>query len=171
MTNDKTNRLETHKPRWRPHVSVAAVIERDRQFLFVEERKQGKLVLNQPAGHWENNETLIEAVKRETLEETTWHFEPRHLLGIYQWKPDVHGDITYLRFAFCGNLLHQDETRALDPDIENTIWLNEKELHDSVNRHRSPQVLRCVNDYLQGVRYPLDCLKILSTSHKTQKSP
>ncbi len=147
--------------RWRPYVSVAAIIEQDKRFLLVEERKEGKLVLNQPAGHWENNETLVEAVVRETLEETTWHFQPTHLLGIYQWQQPDHPDITYLRFAFCGMLSGQDDTQSLDPDIENTVWMNEPEIRATKPRHRSPQVMRCVEDYLQGQRYPLDCLKFI----------
>lgn len=146
--------------RWRPHVSVAAVIEKDNHFLMVEERKEGKLVLNQPAGHWENHETLIEAVKRETLEETTWHFEPRYLLGIYQWAHPTQSDLTYLRFAFCGDLLEQDCTLTLDNDIEKPVWLNKEALLSSVHRHRSPQVLRCINDYINGQRFPLNCLQL-----------
>jgi len=156
MTNTKNN-----QQRWLPHVSVAAIIERDKQFLLVEEIKQGKLMLNQPAGHWENNETLEEAVIRETLEETAWHFKPTFLIGIYQWQHPIENNLTYLRFAFGGDLLEHDKFRTLDHDIENTIWLNEAEIRGSIERHRSPQLIKCVEDYLSGQRYPLECIHLV----------
>ena len=148
----------TESKRWLPHVSVAAIIEKDNKFLLVEERKEGKLLLNQPAGHWENNETLIEAVIRETLEETTWHFRPTYLVGIYQWQHPNIQELTYLRFAFAGELLTQDTSLKLDDGIENTVWYNKKEIDDSAERHRSPQLIKCVEDYLNGQRYPLNCI-------------
>jgi len=153
--------MTTKSERWLPHVSVAAIIERDHKFLLVEERKEGKLMLNQPAGHWENNETLMEAVVRETLEETTWHFRPTYLVGIYQWQHPKNQELTYLRFAFAGNLLTQDPTRSLDEGIENTVWYSKKEILDSVDRHRSPQLIKCVEDYLNGKQYPLECINLI----------
>jgi len=147
--------------RWLPHVSVAAIIEKDRRFLLVEEKKENQLLLNQPAGHWENNETLVEAVIRETLEETAWHFKPQYLLGIYQWQHPIKADLTYLRFAFGGDLIEHDPSRTLDTGIERTLWFTAQEIRDSVNRHRSPQLLKCVEDYLDNIRYPLSCLNLI----------
>lgn len=153
--------MMSNNDRWLPHVSVAAIIEQDKRFLLVEEYKEGRLMLNQPAGHWENNETLLEAVIRETLEETAWHFRPTYLVGIYQWQHPKDKTLTYLRFAFAGDLLEQDTARNLDEGIENTVWLNEQEILDSVDRHRSPQLLKCVQDYLSGQQYPLDCVQLV----------
>ena len=153
--------MTTKNERWLPHVSVAAIIEKDKKFLLVEERKEGRLMLNQPAGHWENNETLVEAVIRETLEETAWHFRPNYLVGIYQWQHPKDKELTYLRFAFGGELLSKDHTRHLDDGIENTVWYDKKEILDSVDRHRSPQLVKCVEDYINGNRYSLDCIHLV----------
>jgi len=142
---------------WTPHVTVAAVVERDGRFLLVEEEDGAQLVLNQPAGHWEEHESLIEAVKRETLEETGWHFAPAGLLGIYRWRNARNG-VTYLRFAFTGQLTHHEPERPLDKGIRGTCWLTAAEIEREVQRHRSPQVLRCTRDYLSGTRLPLSCL-------------
>ncbi|MDH5256427.1 MAG: NUDIX hydrolase [Gammaproteobacteria bacterium] len=144
--------------RWQPHVTVAAIIERENQFLVVEEDIENQLLLNQPAGHWENGETLIEAVMRETLEETAWHFVPEYLVGIYQWQHPDKADTTYLRFAFSGSLTHFDENRQLDSPIVRTLWQNHEDLIKNRARHRSPQLLLCINDYLNGNRFPLNCL-------------
>ncbi|MDH3327259.1 MAG: NUDIX hydrolase [Gammaproteobacteria bacterium] len=144
--------------RWQPHVTVAAVIEQDNQFLLVEENIDNQLMLNQPAGHWENGETLIEAVIRETLEETAWHFVPEFLIGIYQWQHPTLPEETYLRFAFTGSLLSFEKNRQLDNPIVRTVWQDYEELLHSRARHRSPQLLLCVDDYLQGKRYPIECL-------------
>lgn len=142
---------------WRPNVTVAAIIERDRHFLFVEERVDGHLVLNQPAGHLEEGESLVDAVARETLEETAFHFTPDAVIGVYRWRNPRNGT-TYLRFAFTGPLMAHESGRALDHGIERTVWLTADELAICPERHRSPQVARCVADYLGGTRYPLSLL-------------
>ena len=142
---------------WKPDVTVAAVVERDGKFLFVEERASGRVVLNQPAGHLERDETLQAAVARETLEETGWTFVPGELLGIYLWQPP-HLSKTFLRVAFCGQLGGHDPSRPLDHGILRTRWLDREQLMASQGRHRSPLVARCVEDYLAGVRYPLALL-------------
>lgn len=144
--------------RWQPFVTVAAVIEKENKFLLVEEKINGENLLNQPAGHWEKNETLIEAVIRETLEETAWYFQPEYLLGIYRWQLPNQQEQCYLRFAFTGKLLDKDTGRKLDPPIITTTWMTKNQLLAEQHRHRSPQVLRCVEDYLAGKRFPLDCL-------------
>jgi len=140
---------------WKPDVTVAAVVERDGKFLFVEERASGRVVLNQPAGHLENGETLLEAVARETLEETGWSFAPRHIVGLYVWQPE-HLTRTFLRVAFAGRLDGHDPSRPLDHGILRTRWLDREQLLAAQPKHRSPLVLRCVDDYLAGARYPLE---------------
>lgn len=142
---------------WKPNVVVAALVERDGKFLLVEEKADGRLVLNQPAGHLDEGESLMQAVVRETLEETAWHFTPEALLGVYRW-PHPSKDITYLRFAFTGRVTRHDAHRALDHDIVRTLWLTPEEILAERVRHRSPQVERCLNDYLSGRRYPLELL-------------
>jgi 8-oxo-dGTP pyrophosphatase MutT (NUDIX family) len=142
---------------WKPDVTVAAVVERDGKFLFVEERASGRVVLNQPAGHLERDETLLQAVARETLEETGWTFVPRDVVGIYLWQPE-HLARTFLRVAFCGQLGGHDASRPLDNGILRTRWLDREQLATAQARHRSPLVARCVDDYLGGVRYPLAVL-------------
>lgn len=140
---------------WKPDVTVAAVVERDGQFLFVEERASGRVVLNQPAGHLESGETLHDAVARETLEETGWTFVPRQIVGVYLWQRE-HSAKTFLRVAFCGHLQGHDPSRPLDHGILRTRWLDREQLSSLQARHRSPLVARCVDDYLAGTRYPLE---------------
>ena len=145
----------------RPRVTVAAVIERGGQFLLVEEEDEGQVVFNQPAGHLELNESLVEACAREVLEETAWHFRPRALVGIYRWsKPAsaASAGISYVRFAFCGELGEHEATRRLDAGIVRAVWLDSAEIRALRARHRSPLVLRCVDDYLAGRSYPLEVL-------------
>ena len=156
---------------WKPNVVVAAIVERDGKFLLVEEKAEGKLVLNQPAGHLDEGESLMQAVVRETLEETAWHFTPEALLGVYRWPHPTKG-ITYLRFAFTGRVTRQETNRALDHDIVRALWLSPEEIRAERARHRSPQVERCLNDYLAGRRYPLDLLKDLriSTTESTENT-
>ena len=141
----------------KPTVVVAAIIEREGKCLLVEEKADGRLVLNQPAGHLDEGESLLQAVVRETLEETAWHFTPEALLGVYRW-PHPTKDVTYLRFAFTGRVTQHEESRALDHDIVRTLWLSPEEIRAEHARHRSPQVERCLNDYLAGRRYPLELL-------------
>jgi 8-oxo-dGTP pyrophosphatase MutT (NUDIX family) len=142
---------------WKPDVTVAAVVERDGQFLFVEERASGRVVLNQPAGHLEHGESLSDAVARETLEETGWAFVPQQVVGIYLWQPE-HNNKTFLRVAFSGRLQGHDPSRPLDHGILRTRWLDHAQMMALHSRHRSPLVARCVDDYLAGVRYPLELL-------------
>jgi 8-oxo-dGTP pyrophosphatase MutT (NUDIX family) len=149
---------------WKPDVTVAAVIERSGRFLLVEERIRGHLVLNQPAGHLEDGEALLDAVIRETLEETAWQFTPEALLGIYQWRsPRGH---TTLRIAFSGSVQAYDAARPLDPPIVTTHWLAHEEIVQRAARLRTPLVLRCIEDYLGGRRLPLDALTAQSEDPK-----
>jgi len=138
-------------------VTVAAVVQHQGRFLLVEELAAGRRVLNQPAGHLERGESLVQAVRRETLEETGWLFEPRALLGIYRWA-NPHKATTFLRFAFTGELVSQVPGHVLDDGILGTLFLTPDELAAEAHRHRSPQVQACVNDYLAGHRFPLQCL-------------
>lgn len=141
---------------WKPNVTVAAVVERDGRFLLVEEETANGLALNQPAGHLEEGESLLQAVTRETLEETGWEFTPQALLGIYRWRSPR--GITYLRFAFVGVLGAHDAARELDTGIVRALWLSPADIEAQRARHRSPQVQHCVVDYLAGTRYPLTLL-------------
>lgn len=140
---------------------MAAVIERGGRFLLVEEEDEGRIVFNQPAGHLEQHESLAEACMREVLEESAWHFQPRALVGIYRWsKADsaCSAGLSYVRFAFCGELGEHEPGRELDAGIVRAVWLDADEIRGLRARHRSPLVLRCVEDYLAGRRYPLTAL-------------
>jgi ADP-ribose pyrophosphatase YjhB (NUDIX family) len=140
---------------WTPHLTVAAVIESESGFLLVEENADDMIVFNQPAGHWDEGETLIDAVIRETLEETAWHFIPQAIVGIYTYTSDVN-NITYLRICFCGTVTSHDSDRPLDTGVMRAVWLSRAELlHQKL---RSPMVLQCIDDYLNGTRYPLSLL-------------
>jgi ADP-ribose pyrophosphatase YjhB (NUDIX family) len=138
---------------WRPSVTVAAVIERDGKFLFVEEMIDGRKVINQPAGHLDPGESLAAGCAREVLEETAHRFEPSGLVGIYRWHY-APKDVTFLRFCFRGKVLGVED-RKLDKEIIRTLWLTPAEVKASAAR-RSPLVLKCVEDYLAGRNYPLD---------------
>lgn len=155
--------------RWKPSVTVAAVIERDfngiRKFLLVEEETRDGLKLNNPAGHLDPGESPVQACVRETLEEAAFHFKPTALVGVYlsrfqQATPgqDRPTDITYLRFAFCGELGAHVPGQALDKGIVRTVWLTADEIRACVDMHRSPLLLRCMEDYLAGRRYPLELI-------------
>ena len=141
---------------WKPHVTVAAVVERNNRFLIVEEESDRQLVYNQPAGHLDEGESLINAVVRETLEETAWSFIPEALVGIYRWQNPGNRN-TYLRICFTGHCTEHDPGRPLDEGIMQALWLSRSELI-ATERLRSPMVLRCIDDYLGGQRYPLDLL-------------
>lgn len=141
---------------WKPHVTVAAVLERDGRFLVVEEQTDEGVRLNQPAGHLEADETLIAGTIREALEETAYRFEPRHVLGVYRWQHP--SGVVYLRFAFTGPIVDHEAERVLDHGILRALWLTPEELLADRARHRSPLVMRCVNDHLAGRRYPLELL-------------
>jgi 8-oxo-dGTP pyrophosphatase MutT (NUDIX family) len=148
-------------------VTVAAIIERDQRFLLVEERVGGQIVLNQPAGHLEPGESLLAAAARETLEETGHRFEPRGLVGIYLWHSDEAGT-TFLRVTFCGPAQAPVGTPRLDDGILGVHWLTHGQILSRENDLRSPMVRRCFDDYLAGIRYPLDCLTHLETGVRSQ---
>ena len=145
--------------RWSPSVTVAAIIEDAGRFLLVEEHTPEGLRLNNPAGHLDPAESPLEGVVREALEETARVFTPTALLGIYLSRfvrPASGEDVTYLRFAFCGGVSEPAPGRSLDVGIVRTLWLTPDEVRASAARHRSPLVLRCMEDHLAGRRYPLD---------------
>ncbi len=142
---------------WKPNVTVAAVIEHEGKFLLVEENTSEGVQFNQPAGHLEPNESLLNAVARETLEETAYHFKPESLLGIYRWTHPRKG-VTYLRFAFIGSVTQHEADRVLDKGIIRAAWLSLDEIRGMEAQFRSPLVLNCIEDYLAGKRYPLDIL-------------
>jgi len=151
-------------------VTVAALAERAGRFLVVEESIGGKLVLNQPAGHLEPGETLVQAVARETREETAWRFAPQALLGVYLWQP-VQGTTAFLRFAFAGTVSDHDAAQSLDAGIVRTHWLTRAELAAREAQLRTPLVLRCVDDYLSGRRLPLDAIAHLDGAAAVQSGP
>ena len=155
--------------RWKPSVTVAAVIERDfdgiRKFLLVEEETRDGLKLNNPAGHLDPGESPFQGCIRETLEETAFHFTPTALVGVYLSRfertvarEEEPLDITYLRFTFCGELGAHVAGQALDEGIVRTVWLTADEIRASTHMHRSPLLLSCVEDYLAGKRYPLELI-------------
>jgi 8-oxo-dGTP pyrophosphatase MutT (NUDIX family) len=143
---------------WKPHVTVAAVIERNGRFLLVEEHTSNGLQFNQPAGHLEENESLIDAVKREALEETGWQFEPEQIVSIQLWRKNSNAP-SFLRCCFSGQCHSHDPNHPLDEGIVATHWLTREEIHDQKHRLRSPLVSIAVDEYLSGQRYPLSLLK------------
>lgn len=143
---------------WKPNVTVASVVERDGCFLLVEEETADGLRFNQPAGHVEFGESLVEGAVRETLEETAHIFVPEFLVGVYQWTVPG-GDLTYLRFAFGGRVEGEVAGRALDAGIVRAVWLTPDELRDCRARHRSPLVLQCMEDWIAGRRFALDLIR------------
>lgn len=147
--------------RWRPSVTVAAIIEKDGRFLLIEEETSNGLRLNMPAGHLDPGESPEQGCAREALEETAWHFRPTALVGVYmaRFVKQADGeDVTYLRFAFCGELGRHEAGRDLDQGIVRTLWMTPDEIRASAHRHRSPMLLRGMEDYLRGVRYPLSAI-------------
>lgn len=147
--------------RWHPSVTVAAIIERDGRFLLVQEHTPEGLRLNNPAGHLDPGESLLQACSREALEETTHDFTPNALLGIYMsrfQRPSTGEDITYLRFAFCGELGAAHTDRHLDEGIVQTLWLTPEEIRQRATELRSPLVLRCMEDFLSGKRNPVETI-------------
>lgn len=147
---------------WKPNVTVAAVIEQGGKFLMVEEETGEGIRFNQPAGHWEADETLAQGAVREALEETAYHFIPEWLLGVYRWR-HPHKDVTYLRFAFVGSVHGHEPQRQLDSGILRAVWLSQEEIRATAESHRSPLVLQCMEDYLAGARYPLELVTHFSS--------
>ena len=147
---------------WQPDVTVATIVVRDGRLLCVEERSNGKLVINQPAGHLEPDESLLQAAVRETREETGWIVRPTHFIGAYQWKAPPRANEKdgrhYLRFAIAADALEEIPGAQLDESIVRALWLTPEELQVLAPRHRSPLVWRTVADYLGGHRYPLSLL-------------
>lgn len=147
---------------WQPDVTVATIVVRDGKLLMVEEEVRGRLVLNQPAGHLEPDESLFEAALRETLEETGWEVRLSAFVGAYQWKaPNESAGGSgrhYLRMAFAADPIGHDPNRTLDEGIIQALWLSPEELRQQQDRHRSPLVWRAVEDFLAGRRHPLDAL-------------
>jgi len=145
--------------RFRPSVTVAAIVERDGRYLLVEEHTPEGLRLNNPAGHLDPGESLLQAVVREALEETACRFTPEALVGVYQARLQRGAeDISYLRFAFCGSVGEPQPGRALDDGIVRTLWLSPAEIEACVARHRSPLLWRCIADHRAGRRHPLGLL-------------
>jgi 8-oxo-dGTP pyrophosphatase MutT (NUDIX family) len=145
---------------WKPSVTVAAIIERDGQFLLIEEETSEGIRLNQPAGHLDPHESLEQAVIREVMEETAHDFHPEALVGMYMSRymsKSRNTDVTYLRFTFCGTP-GKEYDQPLDHGIIRTLWMTRDELAACRERHRSPIVLQCVDDYLAGRRTPLALL-------------
>ncbi|RNF83359.1 NUDIX hydrolase [Montanilutibacter psychrotolerans] len=151
---------------WQPDVTVATIVVDAGRLLLVEERVGGRLVLNQPAGHLEPDESLLEAALRETREETGWDVRLTAFVGAYQWKapvnPDGSGGRHYLRFAFAAEPLAHDPARTLDEGIVRALWLTPSELQAEHARHRSPLVWRTASDFLAGRRQPLDLMQHLA---------
>ena len=147
--------------RWKPNVTVAAIIEKEGRYLLVEELTREGLRLNNPAGHLDPFESPAEGCAREALEETAHTFQPTALVGVYLsrfQRPATQEDITYLRLAFCGEIGEQQAGRSLDEGIVRTVWMTLDEVRASADRHRSPLVLRCIEDHLAGQRYPLEMI-------------
>jgi 8-oxo-dGTP pyrophosphatase MutT (NUDIX family) len=147
---------------WKPHTTVAAVVERDGRFLLVEEETVDGLRLNQPAGHLEAGESLVQAVLRETLEETACHVQAESLVGVYMTRfqrPEHRIDVSFLRFTFACSLLHEEIGRTLDKEIVRTVWLSAKELRAAQAMHRSPLVMQSIDDWLAGRRFPIDLIR------------
>jgi len=146
---------------WKPSVTVAAVVEREGRFLLVEEQTREGLRLNQPAGHLDPGESLAQAVIREALEETAHHVEPVACVGVYmsRYVSESSGtDVTYMRFAFACRPVAHDAGRVLDAGIERALWLTADDIRARADMHRSPLVMRTVDDYLAGRRYPLELI-------------
>lgn len=143
---------------WRPDVTVATIVARDGRFLLVEELVRGQCVLNQPAGHLEPDETMVDAACRETLEETAWHVAPTHLVAISQWS-NAPGGRHFLRFTFAADAQRHEPDQPLDAGIVRAVWLSRDEIAAAQTRLRSPIVLASIDDWIAGRRYPLDVLR------------
>lgn len=165
MSDETTVRLarnDHENPVWCPHVTVATVVPRDGRFLLVEETVRGLVVLNQPAGHLDPDETLQDAAVRETLEETGWDVSLSGLLGVQQWTSARSGD-QFIRFTFAAQPLLHHPDRELDVGILRAVWMSRDEIASAGDRLRSPMVLASVDDFLGGARLPLDAIRWLPT--------
>lgn len=140
---------------WKPNTTVAAIVEQHGKFLLVEEETDDGLRINQPAGHLEDGETLLQAVVREANEETAYTFQPEALLGIYHWRHPSK-EVTYLRFAYIGSVSNHQPTQKLDDGILRAVWMTVDEVRANTTILRSPQVLTCIEHYLAGQRFPLN---------------
>ena len=143
---------------WKPHVTVAAVIEKDNKFLLVEEQTENGIAFNQPAGHLENGESIITAVKREVNEETAWQFEPVHIIAIQLWRKNPEFP-SFLRVCFAGKVHSHNPKQNLDDGIIETHWLNREQIAEKKLQLRSPLVLKTVDAYLSGECHPLSLLE------------
>lgn len=142
---------------WTPHATVAVVVkDQQERYLLVEENSNGSIVLNQPAGHVEEDEAILDAAIREALEETGWEVELQHFLGLYTYKAPANG-VTYYRLCFSAKAVSK-RTDQLDPDIIATHWLTLEQLRARESQLRSPLVLQCIEDYRKGRRFPLDVI-------------
>ncbi len=140
---------------WRPHATVAVVVERDGRFLCVEETARGQLVINQPAGHLDPGETLAAAAVREALEESAWDVALEHLIAVYQWTSPHSGE-HFLRFTYAARALRHHPERTLDEGITRALWLTPEDLRSGAYQPRSSLVLRSIEDYQRGRQLPLD---------------
>ncbi len=159
------NTETSNKRTWTPHVTVATVTERNGRFLFVEESVNDELVINQPAGHWEEGETLMQAAIRETYEETGWHVELTGVLGLYEHQP-VELDYAFLRICFAAKPIEHDASHVMEQSIKRWFWMDQHELRGEIFRHRSPMVQQCVEDYWTSTRFPLKLI-----NHLTPRRP
>ena len=160
MNRIQTSTVELDADVWRPHVTVATVVPREGRFLIVEEEVRGRLVLNQPAGHLDPDETLAVAAVRETFEETGWHVELDCLLGVQQWRAP--SGSAFVRFTFGAHAVRHDPAQPLDHGILRALWMSRDELAAASARLRSPLVLASVDEWIAGRRLPLDALSSLA---------
>jgi 8-oxo-dGTP pyrophosphatase MutT (NUDIX family) len=148
----------TRRSNVRPAVTVAAIVERDGRFLLIREQTKRGVRLNQPAGHLEPGESLPLGAARETLEEAAWHVEPFALVGVYRWEAPDNGE-TFVRFAFAARPVAHERERKLDEGIVDSLWLSYEDILARRDEHRSPLVLRCIDDYRAGRRWPVDIVQ------------